>query len=99
MKSPVLLHYEPSRLDAITGNFFSIKKDTAKEPSLKDDAVDATDHLARLFANAKKMPASGEKKPPPAKFEKASGKFRRDRGKPKGESAAGTNVEGLFILL
>lgn len=72
----------------------SIKKDTAKEPSLKDDAVDATDHLARLFANAKKMPASGEKKPPPAKFEKASGKFRRDRGKPKGESAAGTNVEG-----
>ncbi|VDM73738.1 unnamed protein product, partial [Strongylus vulgaris] len=44
---------------------------------------DAADHLARLFANAKKVPASDsrEKKAPPGKFDKQSLKLRRERGK------------------
>ncbi|PIO63299.1 hypothetical protein TELCIR_15102 [Teladorsagia circumcincta] len=71
----------------------SAKKDTAKEPS-KDDPAEAADHLTRLFANAKKVPSTGnERKPSSGKFDKGTTKNRRERGKGKGESAT-ANAEG-----
>ncbi|KHJ77528.1 hypothetical protein OESDEN_22852 [Oesophagostomum dentatum] len=69
-------------------------KDSLKETDAKEE--DSADHLARLFANAKKMPSSNEprEKKPPAKFDKQTLKPRRDRGKPKPESSADRKEEG-----
>ncbi|KAK6035396.1 hypothetical protein COOONC_27099 [Cooperia oncophora] len=67
----------------------SARKDTAKESSLKDDQAEAADHLARLFANAKKVPAAVEKKPSSGKPDKGPPtRNRRERGKGKPESTA-----------
>ncbi|ETN77792.1 hypothetical protein NECAME_10802 [Necator americanus] len=72
-------------------------KDTGKETGTKEE--EPVDHLARLFANAKKMPVTTEpreKKPVSSsgKFEKQSLKLRRERGKGKPESAVEKKEDG-----
>ncbi|KAL6729781.1 hypothetical protein Aduo_000806 [Ancylostoma duodenale] len=63
----------------------------------KDDGAEPVDHLARLFANAKKVPAANEpreKKPPAGKFDKQTSKPRRERGRGKPENTVDKKEDG-----
>ncbi|WKX89960.1 hypothetical protein Q1695_009084 [Nippostrongylus brasiliensis] len=71
----------------------SNKKDAAKESTAKEDGADGGDHLTRLFANAKKMPAGDEKKTPTGKFDKGAVKHRKERGKAKAESITAATAD------
>lgn len=76
---------------------FSGNKDLTKEAGAKDDGAEPVDHLARLFANAKKVPAGSEpreKKPPSGKFDKQAMKPRRERGKGKPENTTDKKDDG-----
>ncbi|RCN44064.1 hypothetical protein ANCCAN_09927 [Ancylostoma caninum] len=73
----------------------SANKDAAKEG--KDDGAEPMDHLARLFANAKKVPAANEpreKKPSSGKFDKQTAKPRRERGRGKPENTVDKKEDG-----
>ncbi|KAK5976650.1 hypothetical protein GCK32_010598 [Trichostrongylus colubriformis] len=71
----------------------SAKKDATKESLLKDEpAAEATDHLTRLFANAKRVPASGEKKASTGKFDKGLPKNRKERERVKERKGEATTA-------
>ncbi|KAJ1362715.1 hypothetical protein KIN20_022374 [Parelaphostrongylus tenuis] len=74
-------------------NSASEMKYSTKESSPKDENVEDTDHITRLFANAKKISLEGRKKSPSGKLDKVSSRPRRERPRLMGEVATPTNTE------